>query len=273
MRANTNSTTTAEKGDVSNGQVDARVGRALSEFLHAEKGQHGDQTYRVHSGSGKTYAVDLDNPDGERFCSCPDETQFCKHILHVLLVETPETLVECKHGSERCPGVEAISVEEDEPTSEGNFPCFKCFMEAYREHKNTESEEEEDTPATETGTVESQPVMADGGQEVTDVYRCNDEETLRGKPVYVHDRMTGDEMRWCLDRAEDLLDELEGYPVESLQAYGSRGLVGVRVKPGHDPLRNGIITSGVEGFRVVAIRPESTDTVYIRFQKIDRDSP
>lgn len=264
----TNEDTTAEKGDVSNGKVDARVERALSEFLHAEKGQHGDETYRVHSGSGEVYPVDLDSPDGF-FCGCPDPADVCKHIHHVLLFERPGFLLECEHGSERCPGAEAISFEEDEPMTEENHLCFECFKKAWK--RKNEENEEEDTPEAETGTGTNQPVMADGGQEVTDVYRCNDEETLRGKPVYVHDRMTGDEMRWCLNRAEDLLDELEGYPVESLQAYGSRGLVGVRVKPGHDPLRNGILTSGVEGFRVVAIRPESTDTVYIRFQKIDRD--
>lgn len=159
-------TTNAEKSEESNGKVDARVGRALSKFLHAEEGQHGDETYRVHSGSGEVYPVDLDSPDGF-FCGCPDPADVCKHIHHVLLFERPGFLLECEHGSERCPGVDAISFEEDEPTSEGNFPCFKCFMEAYRKHENTESEEE-DTTETETGaTGTNQPVMADGGQELT----------------------------------------------------------------------------------------------------------
>lgn len=127
---------TGDKSEESN--VDARIERALSEFPHAEEGQHGDQTYRVHSGSGETYAVDLDDPDGERFCSCPDETQFCKHVLHVLLAEAPETLVECKHGSERCPGVEAVSFGDGEPECNERPPCFECFKNACREHETTE---------------------------------------------------------------------------------------------------------------------------------------
>jgi hypothetical protein len=99
-----------EKAEESSGQaVDARLGRALSEFLYAEKGQYGDETYRIHSGSGETYAVDLNGPDGERFCSCPD-TAFCKHLLHVLLVESPQTLLEGEHGAENCPGGEGPSV-------------------------------------------------------------------------------------------------------------------------------------------------------------------
>lgn len=64
----------------------ARVARALTEFLYAEEGQYGDKTYRVHSGSGETYAVDLDSPDG-LFCGCPDPADLCKHILYILLVE------------------------------------------------------------------------------------------------------------------------------------------------------------------------------------------
>ncbi|WP_248911034.1 hypothetical protein [Halocatena marina] len=150
------SNTPVEKAEGSNGQVDARIGRALSEFLHAEKGEHGDETYRVHSGSGSTYAVDLDGPDG-RFCSCADTAEFCKHILHVLLVETPETLMsdvtECEHGDEDCPGADAISIEDGEPESEGAFPCFPCFQKARRDSK-------------ERAGATNQPVMADGGQPI-----------------------------------------------------------------------------------------------------------
>jgi hypothetical protein len=97
-------------------------------------------------------------------------------------------------------------------------------------------------------------------------YRCGDEETLLGKPVYVTDRMTDDEMRRFLVRAERLLEELDGYPVDSIHAYGSLGRVGVRVKPGHDPLRNGVLTGTVDGFRVEAVSPINTEWVYIRFQ-------
>jgi hypothetical protein len=146
----TNSPTTVEKAEVS-----TRVTRALSDSLHAEKGQYGEQTYRVHSGSGAIYAVDLDGPDGKRYCSCPD-TGWCKHLLHVLVTETPETLLECEHGDPRCPGSAAISFEDGEPTCEGRLTCFDCFMEAYR-NRNDE------TATTDT----NQPVMADGGQTLT----------------------------------------------------------------------------------------------------------
>lgn len=104
-------------------------------------------------------------------------------------------------------------------------------------------------------------------------YRCGDVEDLADKPVYVTDRMTDDDMRRFLDRAERLLNELDGYPVDSIHAYGSLGRVGVRVKPGHDPLRNGVITETVEGFRVEAVKPISTEWVYIRFQDETIDRP
>lgn len=103
-------------------------------------------------------------------------------------------------------------------------------------------------------------------------YRCGDEETLMGTPVYVTDRMTDDEMRRFLGRAERLLDELDGYPVDAIHAYGSQGRVGVRVKPGHDPLRNGVLTGTVDGFHVEAVSPINTEWVSIRFQAEDIDT-
>lgn len=104
---------------------------------------------------------------------------------------------------------------------------------------------------------------------VRDRYCRGDEETLRDKPVYIKKPMTGDGMRLFLERAEQLLDEIDGYPVDCLQAYRHGGRVGVRVKPGHDPLINGIITGNVEGFQVEAVRPVDSGCVYIRFQKTD----
>lgn len=102
-------------------------------------------------------------------------------------------------------------------------------------------------------------------------WKCGEETSLLGIPVVAKDRMTADEMRFDLVRAEALLDELEGYPVDRITAYGSLGRIGVHVSPGHDPLRNGILTGNVERFDVEAVSPVDDSTVYIRFQDTERD--
>lgn len=67
--------------------VDRRAERSLTESIYAEEGEHSDgRTYRVHSGSGETYAVDLDASDGP-FCQCKDRSDHCKHVLHVIFFE------------------------------------------------------------------------------------------------------------------------------------------------------------------------------------------
>lgn len=105
-------------------------------------------------------------------------------------------------------------------------------------------------------------VATDGGQFVP----ASSETSLLGIPVTVKEPMTRYEMQQDLERAENLLDELEGYPVDRIVAYGSQGRIGVYAKPGHDPLYNGIIVANIDGFRVDAIRPKDNETVYIRFQ-------
>lgn len=128
-QAKSHSQTDEDKSEESN--VDARIERAMSEFFSVEQGEYGDETYRIHSGSGSIYAVDLDGPDGYH-CSCDDPAPFCKHLLYILVVERPGYLLECKHGNVRCPGVEAISFSDGEPECDGQLPCFDCFMEAHR---------------------------------------------------------------------------------------------------------------------------------------------
>ncbi|HET7322805.1 MAG TPA: SWIM zinc finger family protein, partial [Halococcus sp.] len=61
--------------------VAKRVTRALDEFFHAEATSNPDE-YRVHSGSGDTYTVDVS--DGT--CTCPDGQRgaWCKHAYRVL---------------------------------------------------------------------------------------------------------------------------------------------------------------------------------------------
>ena len=61
--------------------VAKRVSRALDEFFHAEATSNLDE-FRVHSGSGDTYTVNLS--DGA--CTCPDGQRgpWCKHAYRVL---------------------------------------------------------------------------------------------------------------------------------------------------------------------------------------------
>ena len=90
-----------------------------------------------------------------------------------------------------------------------------------------------------------------------------------GVKTGVNSRMTEYEMERFRDRAEALLEELDGYEVSRLVAYGSQRRAGVFVDPGHDPLGNGILTGNVEGFETEAVQPVSTTEVFIRFQQAE----
>ena len=68
-----------------------RVQRALSEFLHAERVDGTPALFRVYSGSGARYEVEL--ATGAPDCTCEDWQQrqgMCKHILFVLLTNPGE---------------------------------------------------------------------------------------------------------------------------------------------------------------------------------------
>jgi hypothetical protein len=70
----------------------ARVSRALSEFLHAKRVDGNAVLFRVDSGSGAWYKVDL---SGERpQCDCDDwqgPGDYCKHVWNALLTD-PDAL-------------------------------------------------------------------------------------------------------------------------------------------------------------------------------------
>jgi hypothetical protein len=69
----------------------ARVQRALSEFLHAERVDGNPALFRVASGSGARYEVDLSGKTLR--CQCDDwmdRQVICKHILFVLLTHPGE---------------------------------------------------------------------------------------------------------------------------------------------------------------------------------------
>ena len=65
-----------------------RIDRALDSFFHVEAA-NAPGAYRVHSGSGSTYTVNL----LEGSCTCPDAERsvMCKHMVRVMGVtgETP----------------------------------------------------------------------------------------------------------------------------------------------------------------------------------------
>lgn len=118
--------------------VDRRAERALTESIYAEEGEHSDgRTYRVHSGSGETYAVDLDASDGP-FCQCKDRSDHCKHVLHVIFFEESGNL----------------SIEEtdqDESETSGQIA-----------EESTSERSERDEPR-ELAASGSEPVATDGG--------------------------------------------------------------------------------------------------------------
>ena len=73
----------------------ARVQRALSEFLSAERVDGDPALFHVYSGSGARYEVDLSGETPR--CNCDDwmeHHELCKHILFVLLVAYPAELAE-----------------------------------------------------------------------------------------------------------------------------------------------------------------------------------
>jgi len=67
-----------------------RIHRGLDSFMHVEATSAPGE-YRVHSGSGSTYTVNL--LEGGSSCTCPDAEQsaMCKHMVRVVAVtgETP----------------------------------------------------------------------------------------------------------------------------------------------------------------------------------------
>lgn len=72
----------------------ARVQRALTEFLHAERVTGNPALFHVYSGSGARYEVDLSGESPR--CPCEDwmgHRELCKHILFVLMTH-PEVLGE-----------------------------------------------------------------------------------------------------------------------------------------------------------------------------------
>lgn len=71
--------------------VDRRVKRAITEFFHATPVNSTD--YRVESGSGSGYVVDLYDPD-EPECGCPDHATFCKHVWFIFLFVQPAFLTD-----------------------------------------------------------------------------------------------------------------------------------------------------------------------------------
>ena len=99
---------------------------------------------------------------------------------------------------------------------------------------------------------------------VSDIIEC------AGPPVDVHDRMTKDEVERDLIRVGLLDNQLQELNV-TVQQYGLHGKlrrVSAVLKPGHDPLRNGILVGNVDGFSVEAVQPDrgGPSAVGIRFQ-------
>jgi hypothetical protein len=68
-----------------------RVERALSEYLSVERVPGGPGMFRVYSGSGARYIVEL--ATGAPDCTCEDwqwDQRSCKHVLRVLLIHPAE---------------------------------------------------------------------------------------------------------------------------------------------------------------------------------------
>ncbi len=154
-----------------NGEFDydasTRADSALSGFLKVEKGEYSEAGYRVHSGSGETYAVDLQGPDGY-FCQCEDRADVCKHIMRVLL-ENPGRLPR----SESEPELITDGGEEDDtpefPLRDG-VPCPHRMSAGIELSLRWEIEYSEAKAFLQGigfyGDVESEPeLVTDGGRE------------------------------------------------------------------------------------------------------------
>lgn len=122
--------------------IDSRVENALSDSFHVEGGSR-EYAFRVHSGSGSTYAVDLNAPtDSGVFCSCDDPETWCKHLLYVMLNELGYEYIDslvvpmCKYDQPYCGGADSIVVEDGQyKMSDGapGFACHHCFTEVNSE--------------------------------------------------------------------------------------------------------------------------------------------
>jgi hypothetical protein len=171
---------------------------------------------------------------------------------------------------------------ESDETDSGGFGGFEF---GHSDH-NDESETD-NSGSDESGEREEPELVTDGGRkeggninqaDLQAFYSHNESETLRGHTVYAANRITDHEMWKDLKLADRLLDAIDPeaptrkykYGIEHICAYGSQQRIGVRMEVENDPLGNGIITSGFEGFDVEAIKPVGYGDVYIRFQPSER---
>jgi hypothetical protein len=96
-----------------------RIDSGASEFMHVER--HGPGIYRVDSGSGDSYDVDLESG----MCTCPDagtRGPWCKHYFAVLF-QTGELPAVVGSGvvPDENPDVDADHAEaDDEPTDDSD---------------------------------------------------------------------------------------------------------------------------------------------------------
>jgi hypothetical protein len=96
-----------------------RIHDGASEFMHVER--HGPGVYRVDSGSGNSYDVDLESG----MCTCPDagtRGPWCKHYFAVLF-QTGElpTVVGTGVVADESDDADADHAEaDDEPTGDGD---------------------------------------------------------------------------------------------------------------------------------------------------------
>jgi hypothetical protein len=179
-----------------------------------------------------------------------------------------------------------VSLPNESDSDETDGDSFGGFEFDHNDRSDeSETDDSESDESDESGESEEPELVTDGGSKEDDtidradlqaVYSHNDSETLRGHTVYAANRMTDYEMWRDLKLADRLLDAIDPeaptrkYGIEHICAYGSQQRIGVRMEVGNDPLGNGIITSGFEGFDVEAIKPVGYGDVYVRFQPSER---
>jgi hypothetical protein len=98
-------------------RIAGRIHDGASEFMHVER--HGPGIYRVDSGSGNSYDVDLESG----MCTCPDagtRGPWCKHFFAVLFRtdELPAVVGSGVVTHEDENGDEATDTEDEEPTDD-----------------------------------------------------------------------------------------------------------------------------------------------------------
>jgi hypothetical protein len=108
-------------------RIAGRIRDGASEFMHVER--HGPGVYRVDSGSGNSYDVDLESG----MCTCPDagtRGPWCKHFFAVLF------------RTDELPAVVGSGVVPDEKPDEDDDPA-----EASDEPTTDEEDDDTDTLA------------------------------------------------------------------------------------------------------------------------------